>query len=161
MTKRILSLLISALVCTASLCMMTACSDDMWDSEKNKKNGEKFLADNAKKSDVTVTASGLQYKILVEGSGKKPTSSNTVKCYYKGTFINGKKFDGTSSGKPASFQVKGVIKGWQEALKLMPVGSKWEIYLPYSLAYGAAGAGNDIPPYSALIFEIELLEIVK
>lgn len=141
--------------------LMVSCSNDMWDPEKNRKNGEKFLKENAKKEGVVVTSSGLQYKILVEGEGKKPASSNTVKCYYTGTFINGDKFDGTSSGKPATFKVNGVIKGWQQALKLMPVGSKWEIYLPYELGYGAQGVGNDIPPYSALIFEIELIEIVK
>lgn len=137
-----------------------SCSDDNSD-ERNMKKGEEFLAENAKKEGVTVTGSGLQYKIIVQGDGEKPTSKDEVKCYYTGTLINGKKFDGTTEGTPAVFKVNRVITGWQEALQLMPVGSKWEIYLPYYLAYGAYAVGNDIKPYSALIFEIELLEIVE
>jgi FKBP-type peptidyl-prolyl cis-trans isomerase FklB len=128
----------------------------------NRKTGEEFLAANKAKPGVVTLPSGLQYKILKEGDGPKPTASDTVKCNYVGTLINGKEFDSSSKhGGPASFPVSGVIKGWTEALQLMPVGSKWELYIPADLAYGDRGAGQDIGPGEALIFQIELLGIQK
>lgn len=124
--------------------------------------GEKFLAENAKKDGVKKTASGLQYKVLQTGNGAIPAASDKVKVHYKGTLINGTTFDSSyDRGQPAVFGVTQVIKGWTEALQLMPVGSKWELYIPYDLAYGSRGAGADIKPFSTLIFEVELLEIVK
>lgn len=126
----------------------------------NRKAGEDFLAANKAKPGVITLPSGLQYKILKEGDGPKPTASDTVTCNYRGTLINGTEFDASSKhGGPQSFPVGGVIKGWTEALQLMPVGSKWELYIPADLAYGDRGAGQDIGPGSALIFEIELLGI--
>lgn len=131
-------------------------------SKAIKQEGEKFLNENKKRKEVTTTASGLQYEIVKEGNGPKPTDTNTVKVHYTGTLINGKKFDSSvDRGQPAEFPVTGVIAGWTEALKLMPVGSKWKLYIPSSLAYGDRGAGQDIPPGATLIFEVELLEIVK
>jgi FKBP-type peptidyl-prolyl cis-trans isomerase FklB len=104
--------------------------------------------------------SGLQYKILKEGTGPKPTASDTVSCNYKGTLTNGKEFDSSAKhGGPASFPVSGVIKGWTEALQLMPVGSKWQLFIPADLAYGDRGAGPDIAPGATLVFEVELLSI--
>jgi FKBP-type peptidyl-prolyl cis-trans isomerase FklB len=123
-------------------------------------DGERFLAENAKKQGVTVLASGVQYEILKEGNGIKPTATDKVTTHYAGTLINGVEFDSSiKRGQPATFPVNGVIKGWQEILQLMPKGSKWKVFIPYHLAYGERGAGSSIPPYSALIFEIELLEI--
>lgn len=123
--------------------------------------GEAFLAENAKKEGIQVTASGLQYEILTNGGGEKPSASSTVRTHYRGTLIDGTEFDSSySRGQPAEFPVGGVIAGWTEALKLMPVGSKWKLYIPYQLAYGENGAGGAIGPYQALIFEIELLAIV-
>jgi len=123
--------------------------------------GEAFLADNAKKAGVTVTDSGLQYEIINAGSGDKPTASSTVKTHYHGTLINGSVFDSSyDRGQPAEFPVNGVIAGWTEALQMMPVGAKWRLYVPYNLAYGERGAGGKIGPYSALIFDVELLDIV-
>jgi FKBP-type peptidyl-prolyl cis-trans isomerase FklB len=128
----------------------------------NRKAGEEFLQANKTKPGVVTLPSGLQYKILKEGDGPKPTASDTVKCNYVGTLTNGKEFDSSSKhGGPASFPVSGVIKGWTEALQLMPVGSKWELYIPADLAYGDRGAGQDIGPGETLIFEIELLGIQK
>ena len=127
---------------------------------KNKTDGEAFLAANKKKDGVITLPSGLQYKVIKMGSGPKPTASQTVTCNYRGTLIDGKEFDSSSRyGKPAEFPVGGVIKGWIEALQLMPVGSKWELYIPADLAYGENGAGQTIGPNAALIFEIELLSI--
>lgn len=124
--------------------------------------GEKFLAENAKRDEVTVTASGLQYEILQEGTGEKPTASSTVSTHYHGTLINGTVFDSSyERGQPAEFPVNGVIAGWTEALQMMPVGSKWRLYVPYNLAYGERGAGGAIGPYATLIFDVELLEIKK
>jgi FKBP-type peptidyl-prolyl cis-trans isomerase FklB len=121
-----------------------------------------FLAKNKEKSGVTTTASGLQYEVIKIGKGPKPTAQNTVKVHYIGTLIDGSEFDSSiKRNKPAEFPVSGVIPGWTEALQLMPVGSKFKIYLPASIAYGANGAGDVIKPYSTLIFELELLEIVK
>lgn len=123
--------------------------------------GETFLAENAGREGVTVTASGLQYEIITAGTGAKPTASSRVKTHYHGTLIDGTVFDSSyNRGQPIDFAVSGVIAGWTEALQLMPVGSKWRLYIPYHLAYGERGAGSSIGPYSALIFDVELLEIL-
>lgn len=130
--------------------------------DKNKKVGEEFLAANAKKKGVVTLKSGLQYKVLVQGKGATPKKTDTVVTHYVGTLIDGKEFDSSRRrGAPATFPVTGVIAGWVEALQLMPVGSKWMLYIPAQLAYGARGAGQLIGPHAALIFEIELLEIKK
>ena len=129
-------------------------------AEGNKKEGEAFLAANKSKEGVVTLPSGLQYKILTAGTGPKPTTSDSVVCNYRGTLINGTEFDSSyKRGQPATFPVTGVIKGWTEALQLMPVGSKWQLFIPADLAYGDRGAGADIGPGSTLIFEIELLSI--
>ncbi len=126
-----------------------------------KEEGEKFLAENAKKEGVVTLPSGLQYKVITEGAGVKPTATQQVKCHYEGTLVNGAKFDSSyDRNEPAVFPVNGVIQGWVEALQLMPAGSKWELYIPYNLAYGERGAGQSIPPYSALVFTVELLEVL-
>lgn len=126
-----------------------------------KEAGEKFLKENAEKEGVKVLPSGLQYKVITEGEGKKPQATDTVKCHYEGTFIDGTKFDSSYDRKsPATFGVGQVIKGWVEALQLMSEGSKWELYIPYDLAYGEAGAHGAIPPYSTLVFTVELLEVL-
>lgn len=138
-------------------------------AEKNKANfaeviaeGEKFLNENAQRPEVKTLPSGLQYQIIKEGSGEKPTMMNSVLAHYHGTLIDGTVFDSSiERGKPAEFPVGGVISGWTEALQLMPVGSKWKLYLPYNLAYGERGSGPKIGPYSALIFDVELIEITK
>jgi FKBP-type peptidyl-prolyl cis-trans isomerase len=128
--------------------------------EANKKEGDTFLATNKTKPGVVTLPDGLQYKIIKEGTGPKPTATDTVTVNYRGTLIDGKEFDSSyKRGEPATFPVGGVIKGWTEALQLMPVGSKWELYIPSDLAYGARGAGADIGPNSTLIFEVELLSI--
>lgn len=125
----------------------------------NKKQGETFLAANKSKDGVVTLPSGLQYKILTEGKGPKPAPSDTVTCNYRGTFINGTEFDDSyKRGEPISIPVNGVIKGWTEALQLMPVGSKWQLFIPSDLAYGDAGRPG-IAPGSTLIFEVELLSI--
>jgi FKBP-type peptidyl-prolyl cis-trans isomerase len=130
------------------------------EGESNRKEGDDFLAANKSKAGVVALPSGLQYKILSEGTGPKPTASDTVKCNYRGTLINGKEFDSSAKhGGPATFTVGGVIKGWTEALQLMPVGSKWQLFIPPDLAYGDRGAGADIGPGETLIFEVELLSI--
>jgi FKBP-type peptidyl-prolyl cis-trans isomerase FklB len=124
------------------------------------KAGEAFLAENKSKEGVVSLPSGLQYKILTAGTGPKPTANDTVTCNYKGTLLNGKEFDSSyKRGQPASFPVSGVIKGWTEALQLMPVGSKWQLFIPADLAYGDRGAGGDIGPGETLIFEVELISI--
>lgn len=129
-------------------------------AEKNKKAGEEFLAANKKKEGIHVTESGLQYKIIKKGSGKKPKATDTVEVHYKGTLINGEVFDSSyGRGEPTTFPVNRVIKGWQEALTLMSEGSKWEIYVPSDLAYGEKGAGGKIGPNETLIFEVELLKV--
>jgi len=127
---------------------------------KNKAEGEEFLAKNKSKEGVVTLPSGLQYKILKAGTGKKPTDKDTVVCNYRGTLIDGTEFDSSySRNQPAEFGVTGVIAGWTEALKLMPVGSKWQLFVPSKLAYGDRGAGQMIAPNSTLIFEVELLSI--
>ncbi len=124
--------------------------------------GKKFLEENGKKEGVTTLESGLQYEIITNGDGEKPTANDSVKCHYEGTLIDGTVFDSSiKRGEPAVFPINGVIKGWTEALQLMPVGSKWKLYIPSDLAYGAQGAGNIIGPHTTLIFEVELLEITK
>ena len=129
-------------------------------AEKNKKDGEAFLTANKKKDGVITLPSGLQYKILKTGSGPKPTASQTVTCNYRGTLIDGKEFDSsTRYNKPAEFPVGKVIPGWVEALQLMPVGSKWQLFIPSDLAYGPNGQGQMIGPNATLIFDIELLSI--
>ena len=128
--------------------------------ETNKKEGAAFLAANATKPGVVTLPSGLQYKVLTEGTGPKPTATDTVVCNYKGTLINGTEFDSSyKRGQPATFPVGGVIKGWTEALQLMPVGSKWQLFVPSSLAYAERGAGAEIGPNATLIFEVELMSI--
>jgi len=130
------------------------------EGEKNQKEGEAFLAANKSKQGVITLPSGLQYKILKAGTGPKPTASDTVICNYEGTLIDGKEFDSSAKhGGPATFPVTGVIKGWTEALQLMPVGSKWQLFVPPQLGYGERGAGGDIGPNATLIFEVELVSI--
>ena len=129
-------------------------------SEKNKKEGDAFLAENKKKEGVKTLPSGLQYKVITEGTGKTPKAEDTVITNYRGTLIDGTEFDSSyKRGQPATFPVKGVIPGWTEALQLMKEGSKWELFIPASLAYGERGAGNLIGPYTTLIFEIELISV--
>jgi FKBP-type peptidyl-prolyl cis-trans isomerase len=128
--------------------------------EMNKKEGVDFLTVNKSKEGIVMLPSGLQYKILTAGTGPKPTASDTVVCNYRGTLISGAEFDSSyKRGQPASFPVNGVIKGWTEALQLMPVGSKWQLFVPSELGYGDRGAGADIGPGATLIFEVELLSI--
>lgn len=128
-------------------------------ADGNKKIGENFLAENRTKEGVVTLASGLQYKVLKAGDGPKPGDADTIECNYRGTLINGKEFDSSARlGKPAVFTLQTVIPGWREALKLMPVGSKWQIFIPSDLAYGPRGAGREIGPNEALVFELELLK---
>ena len=128
---------------------------------KNIDEGEKFLAENKKREGVKETASGLQYEVITMGTGARPGPEETVKVHYTGTLMDGTKFDSSiDRNEPATFGVNQVIKGWQEGIQLMPVGSKFKFYVPYELAYGANGTGP-IPPYSTLIFEVELLDIIK
>lgn len=123
---------------------------------------ENFLAKNKEKEGVTTTASGLQYEVIKMGNGPRPTTESTVRVHYTGTLIDGSEFDSSvERGEPAEFPILGVIPGWTEALQLMPVGSKFKLYIPQDLAYGSTGAGDVIKPFSTLIFEVELLEILK
>ncbi|WP_299735499.1 FKBP-type peptidyl-prolyl cis-trans isomerase [uncultured Endozoicomonas sp.] len=123
--------------------------------------GEAFLAENAKREGVQVTESGLQFEVITEGSGEKPSRESTVRTHYHGTLIDGSVFDSSvQRGEPAEFPVGGVIAGWTEALQMMGVGSKWKLFVPYNLAYGERGAGGAIGPYTTLVFEVELLDIV-
>ncbi|MGV8095283.1 MAG: FKBP-type peptidyl-prolyl cis-trans isomerase [Mangrovibacterium sp.] len=132
------------------------------EAAKNEEEGKAFLEKNKTKEGVVTTVSGLQYEILKEGSGPKPTADQNVKCHYHGTLLNGTVFDSSvDRGEPATFNVSQVIPGWTEALQLMPVGSKWKLYIPGNLAYGERGAGRDIGPNTTLVFEVELLEIVQ
>ena len=136
-------------------------AEDAEIGEAMKKDGEAFLAENATKPGVITLASGLQYKILKAGSGKKPGKTSRVRCHYEGTFSNGMIFDSSyKRGEPAVFGVNQVIPGWTEALQLMSEGSEWELYIPYNLAYGEAGAHGAIPPCAALVFKVELLEVL-
>lgn len=126
-----------------------------------KEEGEKFLAENGRKEGVVTLPSGLQYKVLKEGKGAKPAAEGKVKCHYEGKLVNGTVFDSSyARNTPAVFPVNGVIQGWVEALQLMNEGSQWELYIPYNLAYGERGAGESIPPYAALVFKVELLEVL-
>lgn len=130
--------------------------------EINKKAGEEFLSINKGKAGVVTLPSGLQYQVLKDGEGAKPSAADKVKCHYHGTLINGVVFDSSvQRGEPAVFGVSQVIPGWVEALQLMPVGSKWRLFIPSDLAYGEHGAGEAIEPNSALVFDVELLDIVK
>ncbi len=128
--------------------------------ESNKLSGESFLAENKKKATVVTLPSGLQYEVIKAAEGAKPAPTNTVKVHYHGTLIDGTVFDSSvNRGTPAEFGVTQVIQGWVEGLQLMPLGSKWKFFIPYNLAYGERAAGAEIKPYSALVFEVELLEI--
>jgi FKBP-type peptidyl-prolyl cis-trans isomerase FklB len=144
---------------------MTAFSKELSDKQKqagdkNKADGEKFLADNKKKDGVKTTASGLEYKVIKEGSGPSPTATDTVTVNYRGTLIDGTEFDSSyKRGEPATFPVGGVIKGWTEALQMMKKGAKYQLWIPSNLAYGPNGAGGEIGPNSTLIFEVELVDI--
>jgi len=130
-------------------------------SASNKKAGDDFLAANKSKEGITTLPSGLQYKILKEGTGPKPAATDSVSCNYRGTFMDGKEFDSSEKhgGQPVTFTVNQVIKGWSEALQLMPVGSKWQLFVPSDLAYGGRGMGQEIGPNTALVFEVELVSI--
>lgn len=129
--------------------------------EKNIQEGTDFLKKNAEREGVITTPSGLQYEIITKGAGVVPTATDQVKVHYHGTLLNGKVFDSSvDRGEPASFGVTQVISGWVEALQLMPVGSKWKLFIPSDLAYGARGAGESIAPHTTLVFEVELLDIV-
>ncbi|MBN2341504.1 MAG: FKBP-type peptidyl-prolyl cis-trans isomerase [Deltaproteobacteria bacterium] len=131
-------------------------------AKENKTKADAFLAENKKKEGIVTTESGLQYKILSEGDGPKPTLEDRVSVHYTGTLVDGTEFDSSKKrNRPATFPVGRVVKGWTEALQLMPVGSKWQLFIPPDLGYGERGAGSKIEPNSALIFEIELLDIVK
>lgn len=126
-----------------------------------KDEGEEWLKENAKKDDVIVLPSGLQYRVVKQGTGRKPGRTDKVRCHYEGTFTNGMKFDSSYDRKePAVFGVNQVIAGWTEALQLMSEGSEWELFIPYQLAYGEAGAHGSIPPCAALVFKVELLEVL-
>lgn len=126
----------------------------------NKEEGQTFLSENKNRAGVTTLPSGLQYEVINEGTGKKPTLNSSVTTHYHGTLINGNVFDSSyQRGQPATFPVNGVIAGWTEALQLMPEGSKWRLYIPSELAYGRRGAGRDIGPDTALIFDVELLKV--
>ena len=125
-----------------------------------KAEGENFLAENAKKEGVKTLPSGLQYKVLREGDGRKPSATDKVECHYEGTLINGEVFDSSySRGETATFGLNQVIKGWTEGLQLMQEGAKYRFFIPYNLAYGEHGAGQSIPPYAALIFDVELIKV--
>ena len=126
-----------------------------------KAEGEKYLAENAKKEGVVTLPSGLQYKVIKEGNGKKPKATDKVKCHYEGFLIDGKVFDSSiQRGEPAVFPLNQVIAGWTEGLQLMQEGAKYRFFIPYDLAYGANGAGGAIPPYAALVFDVELIEVL-
>lgn len=126
----------------------------------NKEAGEKYLAENAAKEGVVTLPSGLQYKVLTEGNGRKPKATDTVKCHYEGMLIDGTLFDSSiQRGEPAEFPLQGVIAGWTEGLQLMQEGAKYRFFIPFALGYGERGAGQSIPPYSALVFDVELIEV--
>lgn len=130
-------------------------------SAENVQKGEEFLENNKNRTEVKVLPSGLQYEVITEGNGKKPNATDRVRCHYEGTLIDGTLFDSSiKRGEPAVFGVNQVIRGWVEALQLMTEGSKWRLYIPSELGYGAQGAGEMIPPHSTLIFDVELLEVL-
>ena len=152
--KKIL-LLITMIVCGL---VLTSCSKDEDDYEQQCKE---FLDKNAKREGVKVTSSGLQYEVLEEGNGKSPLATDIVRCHYEGRLIDGTVFDSSyKRGEPSEFALNQVIKGWTEGLQLMKEGSKYRFYIPYHLAYGSRGIGN-IPPYAALIFDVELIEVIE
>jgi FKBP-type peptidyl-prolyl cis-trans isomerase FklB len=129
-------------------------------SAKNVQAGAEFVSKNAKKNDVVTLPSGLQYRVLKQGTGRKPTLEDIVECHYRGTFVDGTEFDSSyARKKPQTFPVKGAIKGWREALQLMPVGSKWQLVVPPQLAYGERGAGDTIGPNATIIFDVELISV--
>lgn len=131
-------------------------------NQENIENGKIVLERNKTNPKITTLPSGLQYEVLKEGSGKKPTANDRVQCHYEGSLVNGQIFDSSiKRGEPAVFGVNQVIPGWVEALQLMPEGSKWRLYIPYNLAYGENGAGDLIPPYSTLVFDVELLKVIE
>lgn len=124
--------------------------------------GEKFLVENAQREEITVTETGLQYEVIEKGEGSSPNADSTVRVHYHGTLLDGKMFDSSyERGQPAEFPVNGVIKGWTEALQMMQEGSKWRLYVPHELAYGEQGAGGAIAPYSTLVFDVELLDVLS
>ncbi|MDY3853237.1 MAG: FKBP-type peptidyl-prolyl cis-trans isomerase [Prevotella sp.] len=126
-----------------------------------KAEGEKYLAENAKKEGVVVLPSGLQYQVLQEGTGKKPKATDQVKCHYEGMLVDGTMFDSSvQRGEPATFPLNGVIAGWTEGLQLMTEGAKYRFFIPYNLGYGEHGAGASIPPFAALVFDVELIEVI-
>lgn len=126
-----------------------------------KAEGEAFLTENKKRAGIVTTASGLQYEVLTEGTGRHPKATDTVRCHYEGTLIDGTVFDSSyRRNQPAEFELRQVIAGWTEGLQLMKEGAKYKFYLPYNLAYGEHGAGNSIPPYAALIFTVELIKVL-
>ncbi len=134
---------------------------EVFERSKNQKaDGEKYLAENAQKEGVVILPSGLQYKVLREGNGRKPKATDQVRCHYEGMLIDGTLFDSSlQRGEPATFPLNGVIKGWTEGLQLMQEGAKYRFFIPYHLAYGSRGAGSSIPPFATLIFDVELLEV--
>ncbi len=164
MAKNFITLLAVAMF---SIFTFVSCGDDDNSDYYNyissiKEAGDKFLAENAKREGVKVTPSGLQYEVLVEGTGAKPVSKDVVRCYYKGALIDGSVFDSCLSPKtPAEFSLDRVIGGWTEGLQLMQEGAKCRFYIPSSLGYGAYGVPGAIPPYSVLIFEVELVKVVR
>lgn len=130
-------------------------------ADQARKAGEAFLAANAGKEGVTVLPSGLQYTVLAQGTGRRPGPTDHVKCHYEGTLVDGTVFDSSyRRGEPATFPLDGVIRGWTEGLQLMQEGAKYCFFIPYQLGYGARGAGQDIPPYAALVFDVELIEVL-
>lgn len=147
----------------AGRAVQTYMQDVLTAKAKESLNEEKsFLVQNAKRLEVVSRPSGLQYEILVAGEGKVPTARNTVTAHYEGRLLDGSIFDSSiMRGQPAQFPVGNLIQGWQEALQIMPVGSKWRLYIPHDLGYGERGAGNDIPPFATLIFDLELINIVS
>lgn len=129
--------------------------------KETKEKGEAYLAENAKKEGVVTLPSGLQYQVIKEGNGRRPKATDKVKCHYEGMLVDGTLFDSSiQRGEPATFPLKGVIKGWTEGLQLMQEGAKYRFFIPYHLGYGENGAGASIPPFAALVFDVELIEVV-